>query len=706
MANPAALTRRIKALNARGPLDAREAGVLFDMLHAGREETPASVDFIARYLPAKRKVPTGLPRAGLVAGEPELAATRRRIAADPLSGDLWRKLRAKCTSCLRRGDALHIDWDRRKNLTLWDRRQGHWRLTVAMQDLAWAGAIGREPRLSRAAADILLSFARRRQGWGPMHCNYGRPYKGWLFDNLLDLGHITLGSAIAYDRVRPALSREERAEVAAYFEPFFHKALTHRHESLHAPGNNFAPIGFSGAGLMALALADDFPKLRRGVLAEVLAWAQAYAVFSLDHIAGQDGGPIEGSGYGSASLYYIVLFALALRRAGGADLFHHPTFRRLARYMAIESLPGGGAINNFNDNHYQTHVCFWPLVARHNNDPLGDWVWFNHAGPGAMHADPREAASLCELPYLLLFREPGHDALTPRELDLPRIHHFRGLDHLTARTGWDNADLHLTFQCTKPPRHAHTQQDRLNYTLYALGERFVVDSGYGMVPIPGSSEVKRMGGAGESHNQVLIDGAGQAHRKGVEAGAILRWERKGDWAWAVGDATGSYEKATLARRLLAVRLTAKEPVVVQVDWIVPRDAGPHRFDCLLQTGRGNQVRPGAGGRATIIGARQQRALNLCYAASGPSRLTVDEWIDHPRLHFASRSGEHVGLLLLAGGRVERKPGRGKAPGHNQEMSWFDDGGAGTVRIEHSPARGKRLGTLEVIIEPAGLSVRL
>lgn len=52
----------------------------------------------------------------------------------------------------------------------------------------------------------------------------------------------------------------------------------------------------------------------------------------------------------------------------------------------------------------------------------------------------------------------------------------------------------------------HSQADRLNFTMYALGERFIIDTGYGLVPIKGSSEVRRLGKLGESHNQVMIDG--------------------------------------------------------------------------------------------------------------------------------------------------------------------------------------------------------
>ena len=688
MAAPSPLLNRIENSQKNGTLSPREAAVLIDMLNAGRGEVEKIIGFIEQYLPA----PVTLPRkrvAGLIADETRIAGVRKRIKSDRISATLWAQLQEQNRKVMDPKHELFIDWKAHKNPKLWDRRMGHWPMTRAMQDLAWEGAISRDRKLTEFAAGILVTIAKHRQGWGPMHCNYGRPYMGWLNDNLLDVGHITLGSAITYDLVRPVLSKADRAEIAAYFEPYFHKALTNRFGSLNSPGHNFAPIGFGGTGLLALSLYDEYPVERRGVLEDLLVWAEAYAVFSLDYIAGKDGAAVEGSGYCSASLAYAILFAQGLKRVLGRDLFKHPTLNRFARYLAIETLPGGAAFNNFNDNHYQTNVSLWPMIARQSGDPIGDWVWLNHDGPDLKRTAPKEFAAYSEKPYVLLFRDPAKDSVTPEALRLPRVHHFTELDHLTMRTGWGERDLHITFQCTKPRPNIHTQADRLNFTAYALGERFVIDSGYGMVPIPGSTEVKRMGGHAESHNQVLIDGVGQTHRANIAAGSIERWEREGEWVWVVGEATGSYPAAKTAKRFLAVRLTADEPVLVQVDWIVPADGKRHRYDCLLQSDPSNKVTLGKAGTASIKGGRVGGVMNLVYATDATAKLSVEEWLGHPRLRFASSGVENLATLVMSPGAVKRA-GVG--------VAWTDSRGGGAVSVE-------RVGK-GAVVKVGGVSARL
>ena len=110
-------------------------------------------------------------------------------------------------------------------------------------------------------------------------------------------------------------------------------------------------------------------------------------------------------------------------------------------------------------------------------------------------------------------------------------------------------------------------------TVYGLGERLVIDSGYGLVSIPGSTQVKRLGKLGESHNQVRIDGIAQSPSPLQDddegAGRIIGWGRKDDWAWGLGDATAFYAEARVVRRCVATRLTARAPLIVLIDVVIP-----------------------------------------------------------------------------------------------------------------------------------------
>lgn len=639
--------QQIQKARLEGRLSAAEKANLDDMLNADWPWAPGRALFAAQYLPAPCRLAAMKRTGGLMTSPADTAAVARRLKTDPLSAAMLVELERRCGEYRRPGSPTSIDWREQKKEILWNSRKGHWLFGKALQELAWGWAFTGRAAYAVEVKGILLALARNRQGWKPLGCNYGRPYNGWLNDNLLDLGHATLGPAIAYSLLRGRFTAAERQEMAAYYEPFFCRALGYRYDGVDKPGHNFAPVGYSGIGLMALALAEDIPAARRGVLEDALAWAEAYARFTLDHVGGKDGAAVEGSAYGSASLHYIAQFAEGLLRRFGRNLFAHPAWGRFARYLAMETLPGGGAFNNFNDNHYRTHVSFWPLVSRRTGDPAGHWIWNSQqlAKGAPSWLDEGRLGSLADLPYVLLHREPAADALTARALKLPTVHLFPDQQHLVARTGWEKNDLHVTFQCTRGRKGGHNQADRLNVTMYALGERFLVDSGYGLQPIPGSTEVKRLGTLAESHNQVLVDGKGQVTTIAPEACRILGWGRQNGWVWALADAAPSYQKMRIARRLVAVRLDAKSPCLVMADWLVPAEPGVHRFTWLLHTAPGNRFVLGKAGAFQIAGTGGQ-SLNAIHRQAGHIRLTQDEWIDHPRLRAESRGKAFLGLTIL------------------------------------------------------------
>lgn len=683
--------RRIRALGRKSAMHQREAEILRDMAAAERKEVAQQLDFLERHLP---EPPTGAltGRNSLIGSPAELAAARRRTESDPVSAQLAGELVASSRKSRRVGGPDWIDWRARRRPQLWTTRSAHWAFARALDGLAWDWRLNGTRAAAATVKGVLLALAGTRHGWLPLGCNYGNPYRGWLNDNLLDLGHATLAPAIAYDAVRPLLTRAERTEIAAYFEPFFYRALSHRHYGIPHPGHNFAPVGFGGNGLLALALWEDVAPERRAVLGEVVAWAEAYTRFILDTVGGSDGAAVEGSGYGSASLRYVALFAEGLRQRCGRDLFQHPGWGRFARYLVLETLPEGGAFNNFNDNNYTTTTGFWPLVARRSGDPIADWVWFHHDGPQC-RADVSRHALGGDAPYILLFRNPSHDGLRPEQAGVRPVHTFRDQHHWVARTGWEPSDLHVSFQCTRGRAGGHSQRDRLNFTVYALGERFVIDSGYGMEKIPGSSEVRRLGKLAESHNQVLVDGQGQRDTIAADAGRIVRTGADGGWVWAVGDAIGAYEGLTRARRCVLVRRTAADPVVIIVDWIVPSKPGAHRFEWLLHTAQGNRFIPGPGGGFAIRGGRKGRSLQCLQAVVGRITRARDHWIDHPRLCLMARGREYVALTVLTVGRTHRAGGRGKG----LSAGWTD--GQGTGRAALNRRRSKNGGgIIELAVE--------
>ncbi|MDA0747783.1 MAG: heparinase II/III family protein, partial [bacterium] len=521
-------------------------------------------------------------------------------------------------------------------------------------------------------------------------------YKGWLTDNTLDLGHATLPFAVGFDLVYDLLSAEDVREIADYYEPYFHRIAGLRYECVRQMPANTPIIGHCGVGLMALSLADAYPEERRGILAEAVRSARAYAMAGLDGAIKEDGACVEGSGYSSASMHYLAVFSEGLRRVCGVNLFEHPTWKRNPRYLCLEMLPGGRAINNYNDNHYDgVTTGFWMFVSRNTGDQTGAWVWDHFSGPSGSGSFHRGDVTV-ELPYLLLNRDPDTPVPEPEAMGISPVHHFDKIHHLVMRTGWAADDLHVTFQCTPydPDVHAHAQADRLNVTMYGLGERLLVDSGYGLVPIEGSTQVKRMGKLGESHNQVQIDGVAQEATPVQEGNCkIDRWEQVGDWVWAVSDATAFYKGARSVRRAVVTRLDKEAPLVLLADLVVP-EPGEHGFEWLLQTEEGNRYEVGEDG-ITLIGHRTGARVRIGQCANLPVEWGQDVWISHPRL-IGSSTGSYL-VALTAIGKVDSL----KADGLT--LSWKDSRGTGKATVELGAMEDGVPSSLRLTVEPGGLA---
>ena len=705
MPDAGSLLKRVHERAEQGFLTDRDVALLEDVAAGENPGWEKKLAFATQYLPEPTELPEVRTRPGLLADSHDIDLARERLREDSVSKAVWEALEQICRSTMSPDDPGYVEFEERKQSDIWGKRGGHWVLANAVEHLAWAYRISGDREYGEYARGILLAIARSRHGWGPLFCNYGTPYKGWLMDNSLDLGHATLTFAVCYDLIDDLLSEDDRQAVADYYEPYFHRLTGLRYECVpHLPANS-PIIGHCGVGLMALSLADAYPARRRGVLVEAVRSARAYAHAGLDGAIAPDGACVEGSGYSSASMHYLAMFSEGLRRCCGIDLFAHPTWTANPRYLCCEMLPGGGAINNYNDNHFEgVTTGYWLMVSARTGDPTGRWVWENYSGPRGSGNLHRGRGTL-ELPYVLLHRDPEAPEVSPEGLGVDPVHHFDALHHLVMRTGWAPEDTHVTFQCTPhdPDRHAHGQADRLNFTAYALGERLAIDSGYGLVPIAGSTQVKRLGKLGESHNQVLVDGAAQQPGlvgDGIPGGSrIERWERKDEWVWAVGEATAFWPRMRSVRRAIATRLNARDPLILVVDLVVP-ESGQHTFEWLLHTEEGNrfELRDGS---VDLQGHRCGGRVQILQRASTEVRWRQDEWISHPRLKGSSR-GTFLVALTAIGAFTES---RAEADGSELRISWGSSAEGSQATVTWQESEGLPV-DVSVGIDPSGVAFDL
>ena len=225
MADVDALLARARKLGESGQLTEDDLAIVEDVAGGGNPGWDRWVSFVCDYLPEPVGLPAERVRPGLLADSGDIEVARERMASDPVSKRAWEALEGICREVMSPGSTRHIDYEKKDQKQIWGRRQGHWLMAMAVEHLGWAYRLSGDRAYGEYARGILLAIAETRHGWGPMACNYGTPYKGWLTDNSLDLGHATLPFAVGFDLIHDLLSEGDREAVADYYEPYFHRLL-------------------------------------------------------------------------------------------------------------------------------------------------------------------------------------------------------------------------------------------------------------------------------------------------------------------------------------------------------------------------------------------------------------------------------------------------------------------------------------------------
>lgn len=514
--------------------------------------------------------PAEHPRLLCTAGE--LAAVRDRLHGR-IEATAYRKLLEKCDAYLTPGSRLYIDWPTRKN-PYWRNRSGATHLTKCFEELAWAGVFSGEAKYVEGAKNIVLTIIRERVIDAIGGTNYGRPYAGWL-GQPLDAGHSSRSLALFYDLLHEHLSEQERAEVRGYmtgtYLRYFYDYMRKLPENPKYPGilgHNFALIGNSSAALMTLAAWGETgdPAQEQAWLGTFMDGIKQY----LDIGIGPDGGALEGAGYTSACLYYLMFPIEALRRAGGEDLFAHSRLSKVWDYYLYEMLPGRNYYDNTNDSFFHAHTVPFLLFARAYDRPELTWMWQEVSGrltsPADVYGDGRNAAQPI-LNYVLLWHGAAPAARPPAvSAPLSRLFSRRGL--VAMRNGWDEDGCMVSFTCGGSPAYGHGQYDSTHFSIYCGNSALAGDTGYG-------------GNQADDHNTVLVDGKGQ-QMKATE-GRIIAYEPGPEATYTAGRAGDLYYNKALKayeRHLYFVHDRVHPYVVVHDD--LRADGEEHLYTWLLQ----------------------------------------------------------------------------------------------------------------------------
>jgi len=314
--------------------------------------------------------------------------------------------------------------------------------------------------------------------------------------------------ALGYDMFLGYSSEAERDYLRGEIESYVDKMTTHFNYQIWGwrpyLGNKSMMVAAS-LGLAAICLDGETDPAR---VAAALGFADQLIDTWMGAQLDEDGAYNEGLVYGAWSLRMLIYYFHARKRYDGFDYSTHPCFRNMEAWFAFELLPeGSGRTNNLNDCAYNDYILsrhhtFFDWAQSQYGSGLSAWLWEYTAGQNGwdwgLEAD-KTATVLWNQPLPLT--DPG--SVLPKSV----MWEHRGLYYY--RSGWDvgpgSKDLLFSFYAGEF-QGAHAQEDQGQFTLYGFGSALAVDHG------PGHAAKQS-----ESHNLVLIDGAGQ-HNAGSSIG--------------------------------------------------------------------------------------------------------------------------------------------------------------------------------------------
>jgi hypothetical protein len=515
---------------------------------------------------------------------------------------------------------------------IWKQRASIFTWRAAMSFLTWAYVLSGERRYGEAARDALMITIQDKLADQRFPAE-GADHDGWRRSRMHqhDKGNYAVTICTVYDCCYDLFSDEQRRRFIEHalesYQVFMDPAVRERDRVFIF--NNRGARAFTGcAGFYPLTLEGDVE-----IAAPMHAPAERFLMVAWD----ADGYPAEGLGYGGV-LGEMFLFAHALARSGRDDLRRLPAFEQAIHSMLYQTLPWGGDCNNLNDTERNCGgaMPFIGVMSR----PAGAIVpWLLQRvdlHPDRIrHCDTSIVEAYYRGPWIMaaLFWDDAIPLKTPEELGYPVSHCFLRSGVAAMRTGWGDDDLLLVHRAGPCVPQMHNQSDQNHLALYARGERFLIDEGYGDrikhwpsdVPPPPA----RYYGYTQAHNSVVIDGQSQngTIMDGRTAQGIFRqWFSGSDWDTTLGDARAAYGNQRVideaARRVVLVR-RAPLPYLVVIDTAAVDATGtPHTFDVLWRTDTGNRIDT-QGPRATIVGRQADCHGEVLYS-SAPADMVVQE----------------------------------------------------------------------------------
>jgi hypothetical protein len=560
----------------------------------------------------------------------------REAAQGGLRAEVLARLKTMCERLLDPNDAIYLDY-RERVKPMWRERKGIFTWHPSLSLLAFGYAFTGDERYGVAARDALIVTIENDLADVEAQC-YGNSYRGWRREPGHDKFNYAWSACNVYDLCYELFSEEQRQ---TFIEHALESIAIIKDDKLLLSqdiGQTISNRGGRGLlavfGLWPLAIEGDveLPEIEEYLVSATIS-AESYLHVSFD----QDGACFDGPSYGSV-LNHVYYFSRMLARSGRADLLRGRRWREYSHHLVHEILPGGYTLNNLND-------CSTPCGT------VAPVLFLMGSAEGAVipwlarqldlhpcrieEADDDVGSALFDVasPLFLMNWRDDVPTKTPQELGYPLSRLFSQRGIASMRTGWEENDYLVSHRCGKEMFRMHKQSDQNHLALYALGEKFLVDEGYGQSDFNRmasmSETVNRYFGRSDVHNTVLIDGRGQNGNQidvGWAEGRLIDFQHTSQFDTSLGDAGAAYGKdhtiESAMRRTVFVR-AAEHPFLIVIDNLCVGDGVAHVYEVLWRTARDNRIETDKG-TFRIIGQSSD-----CYGRV----LFPDEAELETRVHF-------------------------------------------------------------------------
>lgn len=329
-------------------------------------------------------------------------------------------------------------------------------------------------------------------------------------------------------------------------------------------------IHYGALGLCGLVLENE-AWLRRG-RERVEAFLQA--------ATDKTGYFTEGLSYMNYGNMTAILFCEAYRQVFGEQLYHKPSS---VQQVVAHMLPCKGTVLKLND-HGQSVENMLPqvyLASRYKDAGALYLINEYETAIGDFFSDwSMDMSGGFVYPFLYMFADGNLTPVKPSEYGTPKTQIFES-GRVMTRTFWDDPlAFHVSVSCGHCFHYGHNHADKGSFTVYGMGEEFLIDIG---------SKTNE----DRSHNILMINGIGQPN--GRSRGEIRKLRDSEEALYVCCDTTRSYTYTpqTLIGMALRHVMFIKKPfpmLIVRDDVQLERPLEERqKFEFMIHTAKGNKV---------------------------------------------------------------------------------------------------------------------